>query len=364
MSNAARAEELLVQCEALQHGTAQVVTAQEAVRQADLSGELDLQIRARSALITAATFAGRAELSLVAFSWNVAHFDDQELRDDDLWYQFQWLAEDTSVMLAVTRDNVEHVISEMDRVYQLNNWWHYPVDLAHFRSSVVFGATRQELAPMFEHVVREIGRVQRHSRYLNHVLGAAYLSIGHHKRGIEVIARNFDDSLPEESEYPTRCHCIIVLPLLALGRHDEAAHHFRLGMRMAASNPVYLREIAGLVAYAGLTRDAPTLARLLERHLGWAITNFDRWSSMRLYLCAAWSLERVVETALPIRLPESAPGWRDDGCYAPRALAAALKGEGIALAREFDARHGNDAWVRRASALELSEDPRSFLTPD
>lgn len=358
-----KAAKLLDECARLQAGPSRVATAQEAVRQADLSQQLELQLRARDVLIDAATFAGRAELSLVAFVWNISHCDPERLGSDSVWFHFQWLAEDTPLMLAIELGDVEHILSEMARVYELNGWYRYPVEFAGLRSAEVFGATRTELRPRFERLLREVERTSRTSMYLNHVLGAAYLSMGQLQRGVDIISKNFEADLAPEVEYPSRCHGTVTLPLYALGRHDDAAHHARLACRMIATNPVYIRETAGLVAYASLVGDTPMLAGLLERHLRWAATNFDRWSSMRLYVVAAWALQRLDQPDVTLRLAEAVPGFSADGRYETAKLADTLRGEGLRLAHEFDTRHGRADWVPRAHRLFADAAPLEFLLP-
>lgn len=357
------ARQLLEQCEALEHGAAQVAVAQEAVRQADLSGDRDLRIEARRALISAATFAGRAELSLTAFAWNIAHYTLEELTTDDVWYEFQWLVEDAALMVAASRANFDHILSEMDRVYELANWMPYPVDLARFRSAEVFGATRSELQCLFEVLVKSATPYAARSSYVTHVLATAHFTMGRFERGLQIIGANFKREDGGESEYPARCHAMAVLPFMAHGGEIEADHHFRIGCRMSATNPVFLRSIAPLITHAAAIGDVVRVVELFERHLPWALSNFDRWSAMHFYLCASQALTRCAPPQLTLRLPQEFEGWDADGSYDRSELVELLWSHGVALAALFDARHGNTAWTDRAAALRESGDALRLLYP-
>ena len=64
--------QLLGESYGLEDGDAQIALCEEAVRLADLKGDLKLQYAAREVFIRACIFGGASEKALVAFAWLLA----------------------------------------------------------------------------------------------------------------------------------------------------------------------------------------------------------------------------------------------------------------------------------------------------
>ena len=299
MNAAARARELLRECEQHEDGSvSRLATAEAAVRFADVSADRRLQIDARNELISAATFAGRMERSMTAFAWNLAHYEEEDWTSDAVWFGFQWIAEDAPLVHTIARADIEDVLDQMQQVYQRNNWWMYPVHMARFRSGVVFGEepdsnrvhleafevdyARTDPSPHYEHV-RAVARARVGD--VGHVLGS-------------LVARLDNGAQSEPPEYPNRSHAFVTLPLFLQGRVDDARAHFRSALRLCTGNRVFLRELARLLVFAKLDDRPEEIARLLEHHLAWALESYDHWSAMLWFTSAAVAAQRLEAATL------------------------------------------------------------------
>src|ERR1700722_150885 len=86
-------ERLLERSNELRNGPQRIGVLEQAVRLADEHGDLDAGFRARMELMEAATFGGRPDILLTAFSWCLAEHDRDPDRFDEkgfLW-KYKWV---------------------------------------------------------------------------------------------------------------------------------------------------------------------------------------------------------------------------------------------------------------------------------
>jgi len=76
-------------------GLAQIAIVEEAVALADAHRDDDLAFEARQALVRAATFGGRPDLGIVAYSWMLAKSDEDPKRfhDPQLLWRYKWIVD-------------------------------------------------------------------------------------------------------------------------------------------------------------------------------------------------------------------------------------------------------------------------------
>src|SRR5918993_2726942 len=92
--HAAQVDRLLGQADALPYGPTRVELCEEAVRIADLHNDTPLGYRARRELVDAASFGGRPDLLIVAFTWCLAAHDRGDVTDEsemDLLWRMKWV---------------------------------------------------------------------------------------------------------------------------------------------------------------------------------------------------------------------------------------------------------------------------------
>lgn len=164
-------------------------------------------------------------------------------------------------------------------------------------------------------------------------------------------------------EIPHRTLARLVLPLLRLGRVEEAARHHLRGYRLIARNHHFLNHVSNHLAFLVLTDNFSRAARLFEKHLPWAQEAMALLWSFEFYLSGRLLLHRLQElgkSSLRLRQGPTFPIYQETGRYETAALTAWLDRELEGLAARFDARNGNDCFCRRiAENLQL----RDFARP-
>lgn len=113
-------EELLDEADDLEHGAAQLALTERAVELADTFGEVRVAYFARSKLVGTATFAGRADIAMVAFSWLLAKFDDdpEEYDSQELLWQYKWVLENVADFPTIPKEQIDHLFDDMKRRYK------------------------------------------------------------------------------------------------------------------------------------------------------------------------------------------------------------------------------------------------------
>jgi hypothetical protein len=151
-------------------------------------------------------------------------------------------------------------------------------------------------------------------------------------------------------EIPHLTYAQLLLPLVRLGRVEQAAHWHRKGYRLVAKNREFLNEVARHLTFLVVTDNRLPAVQLLEKHLAWALETLDLARRFEFYLAARLLLDRLRglgEATLDLRLPKAFPDRRDDGRYEVAGLLGWFDGELRDLADRFNARNGNDHFTQR-----------------
>jgi hypothetical protein len=349
----------------LQDGPAKVALLEEAVRLADTHNDTELGFKTREGLIKAGTFSGYPEKSLVAFSWCLAQSDrePEKFPERELLWEYKWVMSAAARFPQVSRQQIDEMIEDMTRRYQRCEAALRPVYKLRHRIAVEMGERKTartyyrqwqeaktgwptdcpacERSDLVEYLVFEDEDELA-------VRAAAPILAGHLRC----------------AEIPHLTLAVLLLPLLRLGRLEEAAACHEKGYRLVAGNREFIPQHGEHVAFLALTGNLARAARLLEKHLPWAAETAVLWRRFQFYLAARLLLERLRdagEAALTLHLPQSFPAYREGGRYEVAALAAWLDHELADLAARFDARNGNDYFTRRiADNLRLKEQARPY----
>lgn len=349
-------EEMLGMAEYMGDGPSKLAVVEEAVRLADTHGEADLAYDARQQLIHAATFAGFPEKALVAFTWCLAKHDRDdggELPHQMLW-RYKWIGNTLPEFPQITLTQIEEVFADMERRYTQHGMSLRP---AHkLRCGAAMGMGDAEAAAQHhrawqdapQDTVTDCAACER-----NHRVKYLFFT-GHDEGGVAHAAPIFQGRL-SCAEIPHATLARVLLPLLRLGRVEEAAEHHRHGLRLVRSNRTYVSEMALHMTFLALTDNLAQAVRLVERHLLWALEKQNVARRFDFYLAARLTLARLQESGkaeAKLRLPAEFPALREDGTYQLSELLAWFDGELRDLAERFDQRNGTDRYARRIAEQE------------
>jgi hypothetical protein len=350
-NDSSQIDALLAQARALDDGLPKLLLLEEAVRLADTCADTAQGFRIRLEAICTANFGGYPERALVAFSWCLAQLDRQPQQFDQarvLW-QYKWIISDLLAFPQISLEQIHSALDDLTRRYQTAGYNMRAIHKLRYRVARRTGRT---------------GELRRHHRAwqktprdvasdcpacdLNHEVAHQFL-LGRDERGLERAGPLLAGKM-RCATVPHSTLASVLMPLLRLGRLDEAAAYHRKGLRLIARNRNFLEDLGKHLVFQALTDNFSLATKLLQRHLPWALECTAMDERFEFFLAARLLLERLHETEqtpVVLRLPRTFAAWQKGGKYEAQALAAWFDRETLALAAQFDRRNGNDAFTRR-----------------
>jgi hypothetical protein len=370
MSQSEAAEQvyqLLSESLELEDGEAQVALCEEAVRLADLNGELNLQYLAREAFIRACIFGGAEEKGLVAFAWMLAQFDSNPSRFDQwgLLWKYKWINGVICDFPQVSKQRIYEMIDDLEQRalragyglrattnerYRAERFWdNKERAIEYFRKLEELPADDLSNCPLCETDER--------------VSFAIYC--GNDERALEV-ALPILNGKKKCGSVPQRTYANVLLPLFRLGRQREALRYHAKGYSQIANNKGFLDRIADHLICLTLTENFDRSIALVERHYSWTETTRNAYSHFHFFLAASLLFDMLAERerSFNLSLPRSFPLYSETGDYDCARLAAWFQQKAEAIAMRFDERNETDFFMRTiAETLLLKELSAPFPLP-
>jgi hypothetical protein len=342
---------LLEEADQLEEGPAKLATLEEAVRLADQQQHLELGDSIRGSLIRTATFSGFPEKALVAFSWRLAQSerDPQRFPEDELLCEYKWITDSLTGFPQITRRQIEEMLADMTRRYQRSSSSLRPIHK--LRCQIAMAMCEPALARKHHREWEKTPRdwntdcpaCEQNHRVRFHAF------IGKKEEAIDLAGPILRGTL-RCAEVPHATYALVLLPLVHLGRIEEAMNYHQKGYPLIHTHRKFLDEVSCHLLFLTLTQNLPEAVHLFEKHLLWAFQTRDLYWRWNFYLAAHFLLYRLGESdtkTLKLRLPESLPVYQEGGRYEVGELLGWVEGECRDLAKQFDARNGNDGFTRR-----------------
>jgi len=349
--HAARVEELLDEASLLEDGPTKVMLLEEAVGVADTHGDAELGFEVRQDLIHAATFGGYPEKALVAFTWSLAYCDREQsgqLGHGMLW-KYKWIANALPEFPHITLTQIHGVLDDMTARYAKAGMSLRAVHK--LRCGLAMGMGDRAAARAHHRAwqqapadsVSDCAACERNHR-------VKYLFFqGKDEQGLAHAGPILQGRLRcAEIPHATLAH--VLLPLVRLGRVEEAMAYHRQGLRLVTRNRSFVRELGMHMTFLALTDNLAQAVRLLERHLPWALEKEGQARRFDFFLAARFVLDRLEasgKASVRLRLPQGFALHSESGKYDVGELAAWFDADLQALAARFDARNGTDHFARR-----------------
>ncbi|MBB6098346.1 hypothetical protein HNR42_001771 [Deinobacterium chartae] len=341
---------LLERAEALPYGSEQVALVEEAVRLADLQGDLEEGFRTREALLEAATFGGYPEKTLTAMAWCLAQSDRDPERfpPENLLWEYKWVLRAALSFPQVPWSRLEATLADFERRAAACGVGQRVVlgkrfDLALHRGDL---ETARRLYPQWSYAPRDWLSDCAACEAQDGVRLA--IESGNAESAFSRAKRLLAGQLTCDSK-PEATYASLLVPALRLGRPEQAEEFFERGYPLVRARRNMLDLCGEHLAYLALTHDYGRGAALLERHLPWALEATDLLDRFNFELGASlWlgRLEREGVQKLNVHLPaEQLPGDLDTSSVP--ALQGFLEGRLRDLAARFDARNGTGYFAQR-----------------
>jgi hypothetical protein len=361
----AEAERLREEAERLGDGPEKIAVLEEAVRHADATGDLRLQYSTREDLVEAAYFGGAPDKAVVAYTWCLAQFDRNPGEFDEwrLLWRYKWMINVIPDFPQIPRGQIYEMLADMERRFRRGGYGLRSIYQYRYRIARLMG-DREEAVENYHRAQRErtdavsdcqACRIDEQSSF--------HVYTGDDARALE-LARPLLDFRHFCRTVPERTFARLLLPLLRMGRPDQAADYHRLGYRLSeARTHGSIEYVSDHLVYLALAGEAGRALELLGKHYRWSETNHNPHERFMFYR-AAWLALDVLADAdareAAVRLPPTFPLHEEGGVYETTRLRDWFSARALELARRFDERNGNDHYTRELAdidALKRSAEP-------
>ncbi|MFW5416217.1 hypothetical protein J0910_06285 [Nocardiopsis sp. CNT-189] len=332
------------------YGPAYTARAEALTAEAESTGDRSLLIKALERLVSAYSFSSEGPKMLVPFSRLLRMWDE---RPDDfdsadvhgLHWKFKWVSGDAIRHPDVTLDAVEGLLADMLRRYRLAGHSERPAHGKEFEFAAYLGdaeraerarsamlaADRDRMADCRACEVRELGKWEAEQN--------------RDEAAVDAWAPVLDGGAGCLHE-PHYVLSYSLLPLVRLGRADQARGHHLRGYRLVRSEEALTEAVAAHMEFCALTgNEARGLEILGEQAQRWE-QHGDLVMLMEWAACAALLMRRVAELGHGDR-PVPGPKGREWTCA---ALLEHARGEALAIAGRYDRRNGSTAVSERIRA--------------
>lgn len=357
---------LIAEAQGLHHGASRMAVAEEAVRIADVHGDLQLGYETRMAALEAAVFGGFPEKALVAFGWLTGTCDREPERfpesrslrgvlllEVDLLWAYKWVVQNTPGFPQISRAQIEGALDEMERRYERNGFSLRPVWMNRAWVGMELGESPEQITRYYNawelaerDAYADCEACEQNFRVEVHRF------VGDWDRELEAAQPLLDNEM-SCAEVPHLTVSNLVMPMWLHGEHERAARLHVRGYEMCHDNRDFLAELAEHVDYRIVSGDLPGALQMAEHHLAWvdeARSGRRRWRWFltlgELFARVAADRDRVV-----VRIPRNIAPPGSESPHDPARLAAWFREQTDELTRAFDARNGNDAVSRWTQEL-------------
>lgn len=334
---------------------AKTLAKEEKILEADTRGDVDGAFRLRKTFIYDTLFTGHPEKALVTFGWLRAKKKDDPTRfGDDLLWEQKLIAAQLWVFPHVPRAKIEAAIADFEAEAGAHAIGERSIAKIRFLWAKHRG-DEAEMAKWFQKWLTT------RRDWLSDCLACDKDS------ELEELFDRGDDALGMEKaqpflngdlsceEVPLRTLPLMLVPLLRLGRPDEAAALYKRNEPKLRRSRNLIRAFGRHLTYVTLLGNLKAACATFERHAEFLLTTYDADERFSFFTAARLTMRRLGDERLRLKLPEaSGIAAGEDGMVAAPEVYAWVDSIARNLATTFDERNGTDAYhraIERADAL-------------
>jgi len=338
--------DLLEEVVELEEGDEQISLLEAAVRLADRENDLELQYDIRDLLVRACIFGGATDKGLVAFSWCLAQFDKNpgQFSEWAILWKYKWIVGLICNFPQISKARIYQMLDDLAGRSRRAGYGLRAVYMHRYRTEKFWN--NREKAIEYFHKMQEQPTDDLSNCSvceLDDQVGCA-IYCGNDERALE-LAQPLLRGEQRCATVPHRTYANILLPLVRLGRLDEAIDYHRKGYELVAGNKSFLDKIADHLIFLALTEDFTRALEIFEKHYPWMEKNRDALYHFR-FSRAAWLLFEILaeqpdkSLATPqLSLPRFFPLYSSEGRYDAAKVAAWFKQQAEEIGRRFDRRN-------------------------
>lgn len=360
--HALRAADLLLKTLEYADGDEKIAISEDAVREADLGGHFELQFRTHEALVRACTFGGEPEKALIAFSWLMAHFDTrpESVSEWSILWKYKWIISSVHEFPHISKSRIYEMFDDFEAYcircgFDLKAAYNFRYRFERFcgnREQAIKLFRKMEDTPDDE--LTNCVACLRDER----VSFAIYCGMS--ESAVD-IAEPILAGEQKCTSVPHRTYAKLLLPLLRLGRNQEARTFQRTGYPLVRENKAYLDRVAQHLTYLAITGELDRGLRVFEKHVGWIKQTRNLYHHFLFYV-AAWLLFEAHVKAGQGKIKMQRPEDKIAQERTPEIPALTFQQKATALAARFDERNETDHFTTLVRNLNLSNAAERLVT--
>ena len=364
--------ELLRQVDVTPYGPEEIALVRAAVAVAAESGDAQLEYRTRARLNVSAKMVGDTDTLVSSFSWCLAMHDsdpgafDLDLHgQSDLLWQYKWMIGAVASSPIFPRETIDAVLVDMAERYERAGLGPSGVLTAKLNEATANGRLDEA-----EELRLELKRTPRDSH--SHCEACTYsddislLALTGRDTELVMVLDELVADGSTCSDEPEYAFAISLLPLVRVGRADDAVRAHRRSYNLSRADPERLQIVAHHIIFVALTGNDALALSMVERHLPWlAHDGLDGLAHLKALEAVAIACTVVTASGhgeTDVRGPES-PALAGffparETPWTAQDLAVAAWEAAAAIGAAFDARNGNDHYARTLRAARALADER------
>lgn len=355
MNHSEQIKNLIEKAKALPYGDTKVGMLEEAVKLADLHGDEALGFETRSELISAATFSGKAHLSLIHFPWMVAKSrqDPEKFPARELHWKYKWVVGALAEYPTIPKDTILKTLDEMREEFKKAQYkertsWEY-VRIVHFDMGDQAEAAEAQahfLASQPTTIVdRWFFNANCEACETNNLV-SYYTQLGQLEKALEMAEPLLNNTQTCEN-VPKVTYSRLLLPVFACGDHERAMDLYMKSRWAIQGNRNFIHQQAQVLAFLALIGKFREGIEWYEKHAGFGEETFTPIEKLEYLKGAALFLKLLAGSEMAqtaIRLPKAHPLHDQPQPVAVAQLAEDALNRATEMVKAFDLRNGN-TWV-------------------
>ncbi|MGW2560022.1 tetratricopeptide repeat protein [Streptomyces sp. NPDC001514] len=324
-------------------GAARNARAERLLAEAEQTGDTPLLVEALSHLLQAYNYSSERDKLFVPFARLLRLWDEQPGEFDEQaahslhWY-FKWVSTDMLDQPHIPLASMEKWLGEMEHRYRLAGHSERAVRQGEFCLARHIGDLERAERAYAAWLAADRDRMADCHACELHDQGSWQARLGHDEKALEL----WRPVLAGQYTCAHEPHAVLaasLLPLLRLGRAEEArAHHLR-GYRMVRPMESMRGWVAMHVEFCALTGNEARALEILSDRPAYFTDSGDPDSLMDHLAVTALLMDRLVTLG---HGEQTVPGPAGTA-WTARTLAEHARGEALAIAARFDARNGSAA---------------------
>jgi hypothetical protein len=345
------------QADMMPEGTAKVMMLEQAIQLADTHNELIDSFELREKLISAAISAGDPMKMIVAFSWCLAQIDKNPhlFEQTRLLWQYKWIACYIDCFPQITKEQIDGLMNDMKRRYEEEGLSLRPYYRLRHSQAMCAGDKalcetyyRKWLSAPVDDFCDCIACEQSHQ--------VEYMAmLGEDERAL-ALAEPILAGKMSCNTVPHETYQDLLLPLVRLGRIDEAMELQKKGYAKIENEPSFVSGYASQIRFLALF-DPKQAVKVFQQQARKAFSTNNMRSKFHFFL-ASWllfeRLQKDGQETLALNAFDGFPVERENGACRVTDLCRWFARETRFLADAFDQRNGNEhhkARIRETLAL-------------